>query len=448
MGGGFSSGHRWGILGGHRGYNIIVVGGGPAGLTAAMMAAKEGFSVLLVDTKKNISRQTRPCCSMWLLEPGFHNEGWTFDEEKIYFHRNDFCIPYTGEVIDLYRSVRITAEGHSMVMGKRLTPLGKVINKQQLLQDLLGVVEKVGVEVRPETTCLGIEESEDGVKALLRHRESQEWVTADYLFAADGVDSRVAASLGLNDSRKLIMRTPLLEHYYADVKTPYPDAWVQFVGDGFNGVSGYMLHKPDFGGYHNVYEICALIPKGSNLSCHGAMQCLLEHPTVKELLSGARLIKKMGCKWSIWSPIKSPARNRVILLGDAASFQEAENQGAIMCGYRAAKAVAAAESGDDGFAHYNRFWKESFEFNDPQILQDTWKGFIFGYLGQENLNYVISLADGLFLDGYINHFKFGNTILEFIHSQMPRIRKERPDLAEKIIDFEKFKVEENIIGEV
>jgi len=61
---------------------------------------------------------------------------------------------------------------------------------------------------------------------------------------------------------------------------------------------------------------------------------------------------------------------------------------------------------------------------------------------------VISLADGLFLDGYINHFKFGNTILEFIHSQMPRIRKERPDLAEKIIDFEKFKVEENIIGEV
>jgi flavin-dependent dehydrogenase len=286
------------------------------------------------------------------------------------------------------------------------------------------------------------------VKALLRHRGSHEWVAADYLFAADGVDSQVVESLGLNDSRKLIMRTPLLEYYYADVQTSYSDSWIQFVGDGFNGVSGYMLHKPDYDGYNNVYEVSALPPIGSDLSCNAAMQNFLEHRIIKELLSGARLIKKMGCKWSIWSPIEAPARDRVILLGDAASFQEAENQGAIMCGYRAARAVIDVKNGTDGFSHYNRFWEESFEFNDPQVLQDTWKGFIFRYLGTENLNYVISLADGLFLDGYINHFKSGNTILEFIYSQMGRIKKERPDVAKKIIDFEKFKVEENIIGEV
>ena len=37
-------------------YNIIIAGGGPAGLTAALTAAEEGFSVLLVDLKRKIAR--------------------------------------------------------------------------------------------------------------------------------------------------------------------------------------------------------------------------------------------------------------------------------------------------------------------------------------------------------------------------------------------------------
>ena len=53
-------------------YNIIVAGAGPAGLSAALTAGEEGFSVLLVDLKRKIARHNRPCCAMWLLEPGFH----------------------------------------------------------------------------------------------------------------------------------------------------------------------------------------------------------------------------------------------------------------------------------------------------------------------------------------------------------------------------------------
>ncbi len=140
-------------------YDIIVVGGGPAGLTAAMTAASEGFSVILVDTKLNITRQTRPCCSMWILEPGFHNEAWTFKDEKIYFHRNDFSIPYSGETVDLQRSVRISSQGKTMVMGKRLMPIAKVIDKHNLLSGLMEETEKAGVQIRKKTTCLGIDES-------------------------------------------------------------------------------------------------------------------------------------------------------------------------------------------------------------------------------------------------------------------------------------------------
>ena len=75
-------------------YDVIIAGAGPSGLTAAMTAAREGLSVLLVETKEHITRQTRPCCSMWLLEPGFHDEGWTFKGSSTCFHRNDFSVPY------------------------------------------------------------------------------------------------------------------------------------------------------------------------------------------------------------------------------------------------------------------------------------------------------------------------------------------------------------------
>jgi flavin-dependent dehydrogenase len=144
-------------------YDVIVVGAGPAGLTAAMTAAQAGMSVLLVDTKENITRQTRPCCSMWLLEPGFHNEAWTFADNKIHFQKSGFSIPYTGSAVDLYRSVRITSQGHTMVMGKKITPIARVIDKEKLLQDLLACAIKAGVEVRPKTTCTGIEEHDRGV---------------------------------------------------------------------------------------------------------------------------------------------------------------------------------------------------------------------------------------------------------------------------------------------
>ena len=429
-------------------YDVIIAGAGPAGLTAAMYATREGLSVLLVETKENITRKTRPCCSMWLLEPGFHDEGWTFKDNTIFFHRNDFAIPYAGGIVDLYRSVRMSAQGHSLLMGKKLTPIGKVIDKEKLLESLLGSVERNKAEIRRRTTCLGVEEQKNGVKVLLRHDGTQEWVKGKYLLAADGVDSKVVQSLGLNDKRKIIIRTPILHYYYADVRIPYGDAWVQFIGDGFNGVSGTLLHKPDTQGYSNVYEIGAVPPPKSGMGVKEAITRLISHPVLKEMLSGSRLIKRMGCRWTLWDPIPEPARGRVIIVGDAASFQEVENQGAIMCGYNAVHAVVESEKGEDGFCRYNSFWQKSFEFNNPEILKNTWKAFIFGYLGNENLDYILSLTEGKMLDGYVNHFTCADVIFGFIMSQLSRIERERPELAEKIKQFEHFSIEQNIVGEV
>jgi len=417
-------------------YDVIIVGAGPSGLTAAMTAASEGFSVLLVETKENIDRQTRPCCSMWLSEPGFHNETWTFKDNKIFFHRNDFSIPYSGGTVDLHRSVRVSANGNALVMGKKLMPIGRVLDKSLLLKGFLNNVQNLGVTIRTKTTCVDVEETANGIRVKLRHNGCEEWAKGKYLLACDGVDSKIVQALGMNEQRKKIMQTQILHYYFANVESPYPDAWVQFIGDGFNGVSGSMLRKPDSNGHTNIYEFAVIPPSDGSLNVSETMQRLTSHSMLKEWLTNATLIKKMGCKWTLWTPIASPAQGRIIIVGDAASFQEVENQGAIMCGYQAAKAITASEQGENGCSQYNRFWIDSFEFNAPEILKDTWKGFLFRYLGRENIDYLLSLANGKFLNGYVNHFTCTDVIWSFLKSQMPKIEKERPDLAAKIEKFE------------
>lgn len=42
-------------------YDLIVIGGGPAGLSAAKTAAEDGLRVLLIERKKNITEINRPC---------------------------------------------------------------------------------------------------------------------------------------------------------------------------------------------------------------------------------------------------------------------------------------------------------------------------------------------------------------------------------------------------
>ena len=413
-------------------FDVIVAGAGPAGLMAAKTAAEEGLKVVLLETKEHISRYTRPCCSMWLLEPGFHNEGWSFEKDKIFFHRNDFVLNYKGGLVNLYRSVRISPGGNTLIMGKRNRPIAMVIDKQALCKGLLNEVDQLGVDIRPRTTALEAREERDSVQVKVRHYDKHEWLSGKWLIAADGVNSRITESMGLNQNRKVLIRTQVIHHMYANVNSPYDDAWTQFVGYGFNGVCGTMIRKPDQDGSTQIYEVSARPPAGEKISFGESIKRLVTSAQLKDWFKDAELIRKMGCLWTCWEPIKAPARGRIILTGDAPSFQEAEIQGALMCGFRAAKAVKMEINGEPGIKNYNRFWQDHFEFNDNQVLQECCRGFGIRNLKNDQVDYLFKLAEGKLLDGYINHFTCSNTLINFFYSQQERINKERPDIMETL----------------
>ena len=422
--------------------DLIIAGAGPAGLMAAKTASEDGLSVVLLETKKNISRYTRPCCSMWILEPGFHNEGWSFEDDKILFHRNDFAVRYKGEWVDLYRSTRFSPSGNRIVMGKRNFPIARVINKQVLCEGLLEECSDAGADIRPACTAIEVREEKDHVKVKVRHQAGHEWIKSKWLIAADGVSSRIAENLGYNQGRKKLALTRVITYHYAGVESPYADSWTRFIGYGFNGVGGFLLRKPDHDGLSNVYEVCADAGRGKNITGGEAISRLIRHPILHDWFKNAELVRKMGCMWTLWEPIKKPARGRTILVGDAPSFQEVEIQGALMCGYRAVKAIKQESEGEPGMKYYNRFWNNSFEFNDDRILLECCRGHWMRNINDDQLDYLFNLAGDRLLDGYINHFNSGTALLDFFKDHMDRIQMERPDIADALTVFDKLTLEQ------
>ena len=55
-------------------YDLAIVGAGPAGLYTAILAAKKGLKVVLIEKRKDISKMTRYCSEHIILEENYNGD--------------------------------------------------------------------------------------------------------------------------------------------------------------------------------------------------------------------------------------------------------------------------------------------------------------------------------------------------------------------------------------
>jgi len=419
-------------------YEVIVVGAGPAGLMAAKTAAEQNLKVALIERRKDITKWTRADCMMFYgLEGDFLGEDIKVEVGKVIFPKNGFEVKYSGGLYPLYHWRPMSPGGHRIDFSSE-HPIAAVFNKEILLRGLLGEVEKLGVTIFSGTPGVKAENTEKGAKVLIKSKGKESWLEAGKVIAADGVNSRITESIGLNKERPPMGTFKVVQYIIEGVENPYPNAWTQFYGKSIS----------PFAPAHFLQTVCgeSLHKMGAIRPAPGNPEEDLKFVMKKSLFSSwfkrAKVVNKMGVSIKPLLPIERPVIGNVMSIGDAAAFVEAENQGALMCGYHAGQAILKEIEGKDGMKDYINWWQQSFEFNNPDIHRVA-QGFAFNpYYEDEEIDYLFSLVEGQTLEGTINQYKIPKMLWAAIFKHKERIQKEKPELRQKIDGIQEMTTQE------
>jgi len=418
-------------------YDVVVIGAGPGGLMAAKTARQEGLRVLLVEQKTEIARIRRTCAEALITKPNCDGETVTVEGEKIIFHINDFSVPYRGPWVEMKHLLRMSPNGSKLIIEREETPVARIFNKEVLLEGLLAEVEKSGCELLNETIGVKAENTDGGVTVTLQSKGKQREVRSRIAIAADGVNSRIVQNLGLNKERKFFGTPRVVSYILQGVKTPFPNAFIMFQGKAYSGGQiGYGMPKaPRKKGEQPLYEVTGFSEE--------AIQKFIRAGRFLDWFKDAQVVHKTSAALNFYTPIVEPVAGNVMIVGDAASFIEVYVQGAIMYGFRAAKAAAKELREGNGLTDYVRYWKNSYEYNSPEKRDEACRTALgIPKLTDDEIDYLFALLEPQKIRSYYDEFDAPQHIIAAIRNHLPWIRKDRPDLAGKIDELLVASVEE------
>jgi choline dehydrogenase-like flavoprotein len=139
-------------------YDLIVIGAGPAGLTAAKVAAENGLSVAVLERKGTVHEILRMCGMMLVtLSGNYMGERIVYNEEQglFCFPHHGFSLPYHGPSKDFFSWEIHSPSGETIIFGDYTANIQKgkagrasaVYDKRCFLRGLAEECEKRGVHI-------------------------------------------------------------------------------------------------------------------------------------------------------------------------------------------------------------------------------------------------------------------------------------------------------------
>jgi len=280
-------------------WDIIIVGGGPAGSTAAYLLAKNGFSVLLLD-KQNFPRPK--LCAGLITKKTVSLLNQIFKIDVDFLKSNNILLAQNREYGIYYRNKRL-------VCGQLDYPF-HFIDRSLYDHAWLKKAIQAGVTVKT-STCVNSFDSGTGTL----HTESGDRYQAKYIIGADGAFSRIKSELlrqGLIEKPEKAPAMGLetfLVKSATDLLPPHPAIVFGFIH------RGYAWCFPQ--GNRYVLGICA--PKKGEGP--GSKKRLLEFlTTLKINPSDCERIK--GHPLPYGNFMQAPGIGNTLLIGDAAGFAD------------------------------------------------------------------------------------------------------------------------------
>ncbi len=226
-------------------YDIIVVGAGPAGSTAAFYAAQQGAKVLLLEKDREIGIPVR--CGEAVGEKGIR---------QVVELRPEW-------IANRIEAVRLIAPDGTRVTVQH-EDIGFILDRKRFDYDLAMMAAQQGVNIVTKAYVCGLLRANGAVAGVeVQHLGNRYQIPARIVIAADGVESRVGRWAGLKTNVRLrdmetcvqmvvsniTLERQFCDFYFSNQMAPGGYIWVFPKNDHLAnvglGISGeYAAHKP------------------------------------------------------------------------------------------------------------------------------------------------------------------------------------------------------------
>lgn len=338
-------------------YDVIVVGAGPGGSSAATFTAKQGLSTLLLDRAdfprdKVCGDGLTPQAIYWLDRLGCIDEVLALTKS---------CI----KTCDLFINGELVLSG-GFPSNTQYPDFCILLDRRRFDHVLVKNAVSSGAEFQPNCAVRSIEQKADHIEVIVDADKQRTVFKSRVLIGADGVSSVVSRSIGniLNDGATAVS----LRTYYRNVRLEGAQIKVYFDKQFFPGYGWVFVDDDGFANIGLGYAFDNLFPMQSNLK--QVFETFLRQDLGPMLADADRCGPVAGGVVSFYRP-RAIVADRVMLVGDAANQADPLNGGgihkAMESAYLAAQAAQRAITSGEYSAHalkwYQDRWEEHYELD-------------------------------------------------------------------------------------
>jgi len=331
----------------HHECDVLVVGLGPGGSTAARFAANGGAKVIAIDKKAEIGTPIQ--CAEGVSKRVFDKLEMEPDPRWLRWQVSGVkLISPNGKSIDLDDSnVSTVAYGY-------------VLDRKAFDKDLAGHAARAGAEIYLKTRFVSGERLGNGmVRAHARHFGEDVTIDAKIIIAADGVASRVGPFFGIKTFVPLKYMESCVQYEMTNMKD-IKGLEMYFGKDVAPG--GYVWVFPKSSDSANVG--IGIIPVHSEHNAKYYLDKFLENPRME----GARFVELNAGGVPVSRPLKKTYGDNILIVGDAGRIVNPITGGGIStaissgkyAGIVASEAIKDGKTDEETLSRYEGLWRDDF----------------------------------------------------------------------------------------